>query len=255
MKNPYTNVRKQLAKDKSLCHIDIETSPHVAFTWSLGPKVSIPYEFLIEEGKVITITYKFEGDKKCTTLTWNPKTQDDSQMLKKFVTVINKCKVILGQNSDNFDIKTLNWRLNLLNLTPMAELVTLDTLKLSRNSFRAPSHKQDHRAKQYGFGGKIKMTFQDWKDTIDNKPGALEKMCKYNVKDVEDMQKMFWKELPYYKSLPISLAKLVGKDRTFCPRCADKRQRKYDIYCTKWNNKLRFKCNNCNHIWKDSRSI
>lgn len=247
---------RQAIKDKGVRVLfwDIETSPMLIWTHYIGNKVSINHRQIEKESRIISIQYKFEGDKKVSYLAWD-KNQDDSKMLEAFVKILNSATVAIGQNSDAFDYRVLNWRLNLLELQPLAELTTLDTLKLSRSAFRAPAHRLDYRSSQYGFGGKDKMEFDDWIKVCKKDKKALKKMITYGCKDVDDTQKIFWKELPYYKKLPVSLASLVKEDRTCCPRCSEARHRKFDVYPTKIGNKIRWECKNCGNIWKDTRTI
>ncbi len=251
-------ILKQKIKDQKLkvLFYDIETSPMLVWTFMIGQKVSLQHKQIEQESKVISIQYMFEGDKKATALTWD--NGDDSKMLEKFAHILNSANLVIGQNSRSFDQKVLNWRLNVLNLTPLTDVVMLDTLTLARNSFRAPSNKLDYRSHVYGFGGKDKMELADWIGVVKGNKKSLKKMVKYGIKDTEDTQKLFWKELPYYKSLPISLAALVKEPKEAkpsCPRCAAAKQKKFDVYPTASGNKLRFECRGCGHIWKDSKQL
>ena len=255
MTNVYRDIQKRLAADHSLIYFDIETRPMKAWIWQLGEQ-QVHHGQIAEESRIITIQWMFEGDKQVSYLTWD-KDQDDAAMLEKFSQIMQNVKVAISQNGRSFDHKVLRWRLNVANLTPLREVEIIDVLTLSRQAFRPPSHKLDYRSKLYGFGGKIRMEMQDWIDVVENKPGALEKMIKYGCKDIPDLRSIFWKELPYYASLPTSLATLlypkVQEAKDFCPLCASKRQRKFDVYPTKSGNKAMMKCNNCNHLWKQRR--
>ncbi len=251
-------ILKQKIKDQKLkvLFYDIETSPMLVWTFMIGQKVSLQHGQIEQEGKVISIQYMFEGDKHAKALTWD--NGDDSIMLEEFVHILNSANLVIGQNSRSFDQKVLNWRLNVLNLTPVTDVVMLDTLTLARNSFKAPSNKLDYRSSRYGFGGKDKMEFADWIGVVKGNKKSLQKMVKYGIKDTEDTQKLFWKELPYYRSLPISLAALVKEPKEAkpsCPRCAAAKQKKFDVYPTASGNKLRFTCRSCGHIWKDSKQL
>lgn len=257
MKDNYAALKKELAKQKSLIFLDIETSPLLCYVWGLGEQ-HISHEQLIQESKVIMVQWMFEGDKKVNYLTWD-KNHDDRQLLETFSLLMQDVKVAVSQNGKEFDHKILRWRLNLFNLPPLKNVEIIDILHLSRSSFRSPSHKLDYRSKVYGFGGKIPMKFKDWKDVMEDRPGALAKMIKYGCKDVPDLRSIFWKELPYYVSVPVSLSTLINpnnpKARDFCPRCASKHQRRFDVYPTKIGNKLMLKCEHCGHFWKDTRTV
>lgn len=259
MKDKFFFVKKKLAKDRSMIHIDIETSPLQFWGWQPGEQY-VTHKQIVEgsETKIITIQWMFEGDKKVSYLAWD-KDQNDKQMLKKFLKVLKPAKVIITQNGKAFDMKVLQYRLNIHGLAPMPPIAIFDTLTLSRASFRAPSHKLDYRSKIYGYGGKIPMEMDDWIAVLERKPGALEKMIRYGCKDIPDMRKIFWKELPYYPKLPASLSQLVypedAKARDFCPICASKRQKRYDVYATSTGSKPLMKCRNCGHSWKETRKM
>jgi uncharacterized protein YprB with RNaseH-like and TPR domain len=236
---------------------DIETSPMQVWTHYIGNKVSIQHNQIEKESKVITIQYMFEGDKTPKYLQWDwdgKNGGDDKSMLEEFSHILNSATIAITQNGNAFDLKVLRWRLNLLNLTAVNHITMLDTLTLSRQSFRAPSHRLDFRSRLYGLGGKDKMEFQDWVDIVKGDRKKLDKMIKYGLKDVTDLRSIFWKELPYYTKLPISLACLVKENRDHCPRCADRHQKKFNVYPTKIDNKDVMECGNCNHHWKKTRS-
>ena len=254
MKDPFSNIKLELKKQKSLIFWDCETSPMKFWGWRLGEQL-ITHEQIIEESKIITIQWMFEGH-KVEYLTWDSN-QNDSNMLEKFSNIMQNVRVAVTQNGRAFDHRVLRWRLNLLNLTPLKNVEIIDTLQLSRTSFEAPSHKLDYRSKAYKMGGKMPMHLIDWINVVNKKPGALEKMVSYACKDVKDLRNIMWKEMPYYQDIPISLATLVypeeKNNRVFCPRCASYKQTKFDIYPTKIGNKIMYKCNNCNNEWKETR--
>lgn len=254
MKDIFKNIKKAISKEKALLFFDIETSPLTAYLWRIGYEISVQHSQIIEDSKIITIQYMFEGDKKVSYLSWDKK-HDDRKMLIEFVKIYNKSKIAVAQNGDKFDLRVLQWRLNVLRLPPLTKIVTFDTLKLSRTSFAAPSNKLDYRSKAYGLGGKIRMDFEDWIDVMKDKPGALNKMIKYGCKDILDMRAIFWRELPYYNNLPASLAVLVGLNRDFCPHCAKIKKPKFNVYPTKVGMKKIFECGNCGHQWRDSRNL
>lgn len=254
------NTLKRAIKTKKINVLfwDLETSPHLIWTHYIGNKVSIYHEQIEQPGQIITIQYKFEGDTNVKYLKWDYShgKGNDARMLDYFVNnVLNIADVAITQNGVSFDERWLRWRLNTLNLTPSKNLVNLDILTLAKQSFRAPSYKLDYRSSEYNYGGKHKMEFKDWIKIVKGDKKALEKMIRYGCKDVTDTQKIFWKELPYYKTIPISFAILVGKTRECCPRCSSTKRSKYNIYATKINRKAVYKCHTCHHIWNDSRSV
>lgn len=246
----YANIKKKLAKDRSLLYFDIETRPMKAWIWHPG-KQYVTHEQIAEESKVISIQWMFEGDAEVSWLTWDAK-QDDREMLTKFREAIHGAKVAISQNGKSFDHKVLNWRMCVQNLPPMDRVTIFDTLTLSRAAFRPPSHKLDYRSKAYGLGGKLRMHLPDWIDVVERRPGALSKMVRYGCKDIQDLREIFWRELRYYKKLPAELTLLLNPkpEKTQCRMCAAKRQSKFQVVPINKKNKEFYQCQRCSHTWE-----
>lgn len=256
--NQYKKLRQQLKKEKAMLFFDIETSPNLVWTYPLRNIHVLDHGNIEEAGKITHIAYKFEGH-PTQLLTWDFKKGqgDDTRILTEFHKVISQAKVIVGQNSDNFDIKWLRWRLNMLNLPPLSDIITLDTLKLARQSFYAPTLKLDYRSQVYGLGGKIKQDMGDCIAVAKGDKKATHLRGIYNKKDVEDTAKVFWKELSQYKKLPFNLQNLL--DRTdnsglhSCGQCGEYKFQKHGIRPTLTGFKQRYRCMNCGHCWTDTK--
>lgn len=232
--------------------IDIETSPILGWFYALG-KTHIGDVQIEQDSMVTSISYMFEGEKKPHILTWDFKAKQgekDKQMLIKIVEIMNSSDIIIGQNGDNFDLKTLQWRLNVLNLTPREEILTLDTLKLSRKSFRPPCHKQDYRSKKYGFGGKIPQDMTDCILVAKGDKARSSRRAVYNIKDVLDLRRIFWKELNYYIRLPSWFIGLLTGIKSKCPDCGSLRSIRHGKRVSKsQGEQQRVKCTECARVW------
>jgi hypothetical protein len=142
----------------------------------------------------------------------------------------------------------------LLGLTPIDHELTLDILKLSRQSFRKLSHKLDYRSKQTDLGGKHRMERQDWIDIVEGRKSVLDKMIPYGLKDVDDEQAIMYKEFNYYKKLPVKIQKIIRQylikpEKVMCLKCAARRQRRFDIKVKKVANTVKYTCNGCLDTW------
>lgn len=250
--------------------LDTETAPMTVLSFYIGSKVSIPHGQVLVPNKVITIQYKWLHEKKAKYLEWDKigdqfkdsRDFDDSSMTEEFNSnILSQADLIIGQNLDSFDMKVLNEVAKERHLTPVSYIPSIDILKLSRKSVRAASHKLDYRSEQQGLGGKIKMVFQDWVDIIQGKVSAQKKMVPYGLKDVIDTEKLFFKELSYYKDLPVAVEKVI---LSFLKSDKPKKkvvQKAVKIQCKKCKQKHRsskevtvrgkkVKCKNCKDIWE-----
>lgn len=237
---------------------DIETSHMIVRTFYIGPKVNIMHKQVKVPNKVITIQYKWAHEKQARYLVWDrvsdkfddARNFDDANMIEEFATnILSKADIVITQNGDKFDYVVLNERAKALQLPIFNVLPSLDILKLSRKSFKAASHKLDYRSEQQGLGGKRVMIDQDWVDIEENGVPAEKEMVPYGLKDTIDTEKLFWRELPYYKDIPVAVEKVIynylkldnkPKEKVvsyYCSNCRQKRHLATDI--------KNGKCNTC----------
>lgn len=217
-------------KEPMILFFDVETLPLKTFIWQpgtqyVGHKNLLPshsmwglicIQYAMNDGPVKVLRY----DKHGGTV----------GMIKAFDKLVLKADIVLGKNSDRFDIKMLNSMRALLKIKPIVgwEKYTEDLEKQMRRYFRLPSQSLDYISKQLGVGGKVSMEMKDWiaisnykeladlkaegvdthalkivsrhlfKDTATNvaKDGkiALNKMCTYGAKDTEDTR-ILWNYL------------------------------------------------------------
>lgn len=238
-----------------LVFIDVETSLLHIYTHHIGP-IYLSEGQVIKDKQISVLCYKVEGWKAAKSVTWG-KDQDDTPILETFTELADKGYVFVAQNGDRFDRKVINGRLWLRGLPPVNNLLTLDTLKFSRQNMKLTSHKLNFKSRVLGLGGKDKMVFEDWIDVEHNNQTALRKMVKYCKKDVDDLQEIFWSLLPYVDKLPVPMGRIVNTDRDSCPKCGE-------TTLWKWGTKPMisglhqvWKCSapGCCYRWADSRVI
>jgi DNA polymerase elongation subunit (family B) len=202
--------------------LDIETAPNIGFFWKCGYNLTITHDQIITERRIISVAYKWYGQKETKVLDWGWDKQCDKSLLKEIQKLISEADAVIGQNHDDFDLTWIQGRLMMHKLPPLPPkgvLVTLDTLKLSRASFNLNSNKLDYLSRIMNLGGKHSMKFQDWVDIVLKKDKkAFIKMLKYNIKDVQDTEKVFERIKPYVK-LPVHFGVLLGSARSDCPNC------------------------------------
>lgn len=193
-------------------YFDCEVSPNIGFFWQPGHKISINYDNIIKERAIICICYKWEGEKKIHSLTWNK--GDDKKMLQAFIKVANQASELVGHNSDRFDITWVRTRCLFHSIPVMPNYTSIDTLKAARSKFRFNSNRLDYIGKFLGVGQKIHTGFDLWKTIVlDNNTKAMNKMVKYCKQDVKLLEDIFGKLNNY---LP---PKTHYGERGNCPEC------------------------------------
>jgi uncharacterized protein YprB with RNaseH-like and TPR domain len=178
---------------------DIETSPNIGYFWRTGFKLNIGPESIIEERKIICISYKWEHEDNITTLTWD-ENLCDKQMLIDFIKVANQSDEMIAHNGDRFDIKWIRTRCIFHRVPMMPDYKTLDTLKKAKSGFNFNSNKLDYIAKFLGVGAKIKHSgFDMWKNVMAGDSKALKEMSVYCEGDIIVLEDVYLTMQNYIK--------------------------------------------------------
>ena len=192
---------------------------------------------------IICIAYRWL-DGSGGIIKWGSKTGQKG-IIERFDKIAEQADIIIGKNSDRFDIKMINGirALNGIKGNPTWALCSDDIEKQMRKYFKLPSQSLDYISYQLGLGGKIKMEFKHW-NQVDNyitlldlkergmskesleiyssymfersfstvlKEGkkAFEEMCIYCEKDTEDTRSL-WLKLSEHFDSKFNNAKFQG---------------------------------------------
>jgi DNA polymerase III epsilon subunit-like protein len=198
--------------------LDSNQVPNIGFFWDAGYKKNIPYGNIIHERKIICICYKWAGEKRVHSLTWDTK-QNDKAMLQSFIKITNEADEIIGHNGDRFDLPWIRTRCLFHGISVMPKFVTLDTLKQARSKFRFNSNRLDYIAKYLGLGSKLHTEFDLWRKIVLNKDKkALDYMVKYCKEDVVLLEKVYDKMANHIEP-KVHHGVVKEKHRYTCPEC------------------------------------
>lgn len=198
---------------------DIETSFNIGWFWRAGWNQTIGSEQIIEERKIICISWKWADEDEVHNLTWDKK-QSDKSMLKRFMKVMAKADEVIAHNGDRFDIKWLRTRCLFHRISAFPHYHSLDTLKVAKGGFNFNSNKLDYIAKFLNVGEKMDTGGIDlWKNVIlNNDREALQNMVEYCDQDVLVLEAVF-NELKNYAKHKTHFGVLAGGDKYECPEC------------------------------------
>lgn len=185
------NLLKDIGEVKErILFFDIETSPNIVFSWNIGNKISLTPDNIIEERAIICISYKWSDEDTVTTLQWDK--GDDTEMLRKFVKVMNQADSLCTHNGNAFDIKWIRTRCLLHGIDMLSKYKSIDTLKLARKAFKLNSNKLDYIGKFLGVGKKQETGYGLWRDIVlNNDKVAMDKMKEYCANDVILLEKIY----------------------------------------------------------------
>ena len=242
---------------------DIETSPNVMFSWRSGYKINLEPHMIINERQVICICWKWEGQKKVYSLSWDD--GDDVSLIRSFAPVLELADEAVAHNGDNFDIRWYNARHFMHDLPPIPMTRTVDTLKIAKRRFYLNSYRLDYIAQKILGRGKIHTNFDLWRDCIElTQPNkeirdrSVRKMVRYCKRDVAILEQV-WKRMSAYET-PSTHAAVVEtgdpKDRWRCAHCgsenvATNKRRVTAKGMTAWS----MKCGDCGRYYQIANAV
>jgi len=241
------------AKIKRL-FFDIETAPMIVYSWRVGWKLNIPTDNIIEDWKIICISYKWEGEDKVHNLTWD-KNQCDKKMLVDFIKIMNTADECVAHNGDRFDIKKIRTRCIFHRVQMFPTYRSLDTLKKAKSGFSFNSNRLDYIARFLGVGQKVEHEgFDMWVKCLKGDAEALKDMVHYCDGDIVVLEDVF-QVLQSYTKNNTHVGTHNGKLKFSCHSCASE-----DISLLKneftalGTIKRRVECQSCGYVYETSNS-
>lgn len=205
--------------------LDIETLPAVAATFTLYP-TSINHENILQDWSIICICWKIlnkpviyatsvlDDDKA-----FKKDSSNDYVVISKFREVLSTADVVVGHNIKKFDMKKFNARLIYYNLEPLPEIHMVDTLTEIKKVANFMSHRLDYLGNHLLGDGKVETSRGLWLRVLKGDKKAVKEMVSYCKRDVELLEELYNRILPYMKSHP-HVGAMQGWDRhETCPKC------------------------------------
>jgi uncharacterized protein YprB with RNaseH-like and TPR domain len=225
---------------------DLETTPLVAYTWGLWDQ-NIGLNQIIEESTILSWSAKWLGDDKVMyeDVYGQKNLRDDKEILEKLLKLIEEADIVVGHNSDSFDVKVMNARVIKNGLKPPSSYKRMDTKKMAKKHFRFLSNKlqyltdslcDTYKKSEHGkFPG-----FSMWKECLNNNKEAFKEMREYNILDVTSLEELFVKMLPWESASIFNSYK--NNDSCSCGSTSFKKNGFYHTTTAKYQ---KYKCKKC----------
>lgn len=204
---------------------------------------------------LLSVSWKWLGDKgrpKCLTIndcaTVDP--YDDSLLVRELWKLIDEAEIIVAHNLA-FDEKMSNAFFLRHGLPAPSWYKGFCTLKTARRYFKLDNNKLDYLGKLLcGNTGKTAITHADvWYDMLhgnkQEKRKASDLMKEYNIVDVELLEKIYNRLLPFANNHP-NMALAIGNEDV-CPRCGFHADFKIKAYrkTQAGVNAIQYQCKHC----------
>lgn len=200
---------------------DIENSSMVADgIWQLKQNGYINPSQIISYGKILCLSYKWEGDSKVKTIKYDIVNDCDKELCMKFLPILLLADEVVGHNGDRHDIPWVKTRLLFHGVRSLPDIKSIDTLKNARK-LKFPSNKLDEIAKYLGLKTrKVKTRGEEmWQDITRRKnKKALNEMCVYCEGDVNLLEEIY-KALSGFSPAKTHIGVTLERDKCTCPKC------------------------------------
>ena len=234
---------------------DIETSPHVSFHFGRWQQ-NIPAQNTINESHMTCFAAKELGKKKVTFRSdW---THGQEVMLDTLWDIMDEADVIVGFNSNKFDIKRVNGEFLTAGYSPPSPFKKIDLMLQAKKHFAFSSNRLKDILKRLGLSPKLEdnANMALWMDVHFGDKGAQKRMKEYNIQDVRSTEELYEYMLGWIQPHPnwgLFVNDLDG--RPVCPNCGSRHVHKRGFETTKVRKYQRYQCQDCGSFHRGRASL
>jgi len=245
-----------MSEGPNILFFDLETAPILAYTFSLWKPV-IGMDQIKEKPRVICWSARWYGTKGNSVMFNSEYKSSTYDMLLELRDMLDHADVVVGYNSDNFDVPWINEQFLTNGIELPSPYIQVDLYKLNKKHLRMPSGKLDYMAldllgqRKESTGG-IRL-WLDWMDTSSpNHKQALKDMERYAKKDTLLLEPLFDYMRPFIRSVNFGLFK---SSEFSCTHCGSENIQARGFSYTQAGKFQRYQCNDCAGWSKDPKRI
>lgn len=238
--------------------VDIETAPITSYTWGLFD-VTVPLNMVKNDWHLLSWSAKFLGSNKVMYMDQRNEKDisNDSKILKGIWKLLDQADIVIGQNSQSFDIKKLNARFIINKMKPPSSFKQIDTLRLARKHFGFTSNKLEYLTntlnKKHKKSGHKKFSgFDLWKECLAGNIQAWKEMEKYNKLDVLSLEELYTTLIPWDSSVNFNLYHNGLYNQC---KCGSRDLNKYGFAYTNVGKFQRYQCKDCGAETRDRTNL
>lgn len=216
---------KNIVDPSKILIYDIETPRLRAEVWWSG-KQFVNGKDIIDEPKIISISWKWLGEDHVHSAHWDLESQDDRDMMELFLSDYNEADLVVGVNNNNFDNRWVNLRALKHGLDVNTFVRSLDIQKEAKRLLRLPSYSLSYMCDFFDVPFK-KQTHEGlimWHKiqygTMEEREEYMKKMIDYNVGDILATESLYLRMLPVLDHMA-HLGVMAGNPNYSCPHCGE----------------------------------
>ncbi len=221
--------------------LDIETAPNLAYVWGLWNQ-NIAISQMTAHTEMLCFGARWDGTKKVIFRSVNE--HGKQNMIAEIHRLLDEADVVVGWNSQNFDVKHIHREFLENGFPPPAPHRDLDLMRVVKQQFKLPSNKLDYVAQLLDVGAKTPHTgFQLWVDCMAGDAKAWRLMRKYQIQDVNLLVEIYNVIKPWIKNGPNVAA--IDNINNGCRNCGSTNLQRRGQQASGRGTYQRYRCNNC----------
>lgn len=229
--------------------VDIETSPNLGYVWSLWQQ-NVGLNQLVATTDMMCFAAKWLGEPG--TMFWSEHQDGRQQMVSSAHALLDAADVVMHFNGKSFDVPHLNREFVTAGMAPPSPFKQIDLLLAVRKNFRFPSNKLQYVSTALGLEGKVEHEgFDLWTKCMAGDAAAWARMETYNRRDVELLEELYERLLPWLPSLPNR--GLYGDNG--CPACGSTDLRGNGYSYTNVSKFRQYRCGGCGSFFREAKRV
>lgn len=236
-----------------LC-IDIETLPILGYSWDVWNQNIYP-NMVKKDWCLLSYSAKWIDSPNIISNVLSPKeatSRNDLKLAKEIWNLLEKADIIIGHNSKRFDIKKINTRFWKHDLNKPSSFKHIDTLTAAKSVFGLTYNKLQFIAEFKGIQDKLDTDFELWDRCDAGDKEALQKMLRYNERDVEIQEQVYFKMRNWIPNHP--RLDVISNLNDVCPICLGNNYKEIGVYTANAYQYPEYRCS-CGAVWHSTKSI
>lgn len=231
---------------------DLETAPLLAYTFGVW-QVNIGMDQIVEQPRVLCWSARWLGTKGNAVMFNSEFRTDSTTMLQELRDLLDEADVVVGYNSDRFDVPWTNEQFMVHGIELPSPYVQVDLFKLVKKHLKFPINKLDYVSLMLLGERKVQNRgIKLWIDCMNGDARAWKEMEKYAKKDTLLLEPLFNRLRPFVKSLNYGL--FVDRDWA-CTHCGSENLQARGFRRTTAGKFQRYQCNDCGGWSTDPKRI
>lgn len=210
--------------DPRILIFDIESSPLTIRAWDTYDTSSLK---VLEYSHLMSFAWKWLGEDEVHCMiqpdfarAYKRNRRDDRQLVEAAWKLLDEADVVVAHYGNKFDVPKMRaWFLK-HGLFDPSFYAQVDTKVIASRNFKLADNRLNTIADFLGIGSKLPHTGYDlWENCMQGDMDAWKVMHDYNVHDVELLEQVYLKLLPYARNSQVpNLATISGRNDA-CPKC------------------------------------